>query len=101
MRSSLTFRAPGQIPSHDSRAPKQLCTSSIAVLAATGSATCIAYSRTMTAELNSCCMKNARWCEGGTTFLIKGARRIQVRADETALALDSRSEERRVGKECR
>jgi hypothetical protein len=42
----------------------------------------------MTAELKRCWIKNARWCEGGTTFLMDGARRVHERAEETAFIVD-------------
>ena len=59
--SSLHLRAPGQDPSQLSRKPRQLFASSIAVRDAPTSRVCIAYSKMMTAELNSVWIKNAMW----------------------------------------
>jgi hypothetical protein len=33
-------------------------------------------------------MKKARWCDGGTTFLMEGASTMHARAEENALAVD-------------
>lgn len=51
--NSLHFVAPGQEPSQLSKNPIQLFASSIAVRDAPTSIVCIAYSKMMTAELNS------------------------------------------------
>lgn len=52
--NSLHFLAPGHCPSHDSKAISVLLASSIAAEAARGSDACMAYNRTITAELKRC-----------------------------------------------
>lgn len=72
--NSRHLRAPGQSPSQPSKATSELRAVSIAELAIFGFDECIAYSRIMTAELNRFWIKNAKWWDEGTTFLMDGAR---------------------------